>query len=276
MWASLISGFLWTSVGLAQEPAAPAEPAPAEPAPSAPAEVSPPTTPEPAVDITAVSADELIIWGERYEAARDRLDHDLRAYGYKRGRTRDGWTTYRRTGPDNWKPKVKVNEDGLMVFRYTNVAFSPPVARGQPQESVAHTPGAADRGDLTVQFPMRFPSHKLQNQEKGRVVAQLTPNLQAIQAATAAKGEAVLLAQLPSLLDEIWKEGKDARSGATYADPTSRQAALIELYATRADTRAGLAARDAIEDYLQEEVVPTHPLPQPLQERADQLGIQLR
>lgn len=248
--AGLLVGLLGARGGWAQEAAPDEAPAPAEEA--APDEA---TAPERAPE--ELAAAEIIVWGERQAAARDQLDMSLRRYGYKRVRSRDGWTTYRRTGRQNWKPKVKVNQDGLLVFRDNFMVVNSPFVLEQPANNDPLGGNGAslpERGGLFLMLPMRFPSRRLQGQEKARVLEAIAPELNALTDASAAVAEADLLAALSGRLDALWREGKDPRTGAILATPAERRAALLVLWESRTDNSAGLAAREIIADFLEEVV----------------------
>lgn len=266
---------------LAQEPAGapPAEVAPAPPPPAEAAEAEPA---DDELDPAQIASEEIVVWGERVARARAQLDQDLRAYGYRLRRTRDGTAIYGRTGQDRWKPKVLVGSDGVVIFRDPRVVLLPPVVIGEGSQTSVTAPGEVnspsgqpDRGDISLAFPLKFPSKRIQTQEKGRVIEAIGGDLLEYGRALAGEGEARLLSELPSALDRLWEQGVD-RDGRQHADVAARRGALLDLYATRADTPAGRAARGLIEDFVVE-VVQSSPTPLTAEEaaRARALGMAL-
>ncbi len=259
--------------GASDDPAAVAAPAPA-----APVEPASP----PAVDAETVANEEILVWGERVGHARAQLEHDLLLYGYRLRTTRDGTKVYGRTGRDRWKPKVLILESGALMFRDPFIVVEPIAVRVEASETSTSAPGMVsnasgqpDRGSISIGFPIRIPKQKLQDQEKARVMEVIAPDLRELNAALAGEGEAKLLSELPSRLDRLWAEGV-GWEGKSYPDAAARKAALLELYATRADTRAGQAARSMIVDFLTE-VVQSSPTPLTESElaRARELGVPL-
>lgn len=254
----------------------------AELPPPVPEVAAPPASAEEVVDPSLVAGEEILVWGERVSRARAKLDQDLRTYGYRLRRTRDGTAIYGRRGQDNWKPKVLVSQSGVVMFKDPFIVVSSPVARGAASETSESAPGLVnspsgqpDRGSISIGFPIRIPKQKLQDQEKGRVMEVIGPDIQELNAALAGEGEAKLLTELPARLDRLWEEGT-GWEGMSYADAAARRAALLELYATRADTRAGRAARQMIQDFVVE-VVQSSPTPLTDEERAraQSLGMSL-
>jgi len=213
-----------------------------------------------------VANEEIVVWGERVQHARGELDHSLIAYGYHQKRIRNGTTVYGRSGRDRWKPKLLVNDDGVVMFRNPRILVQSPVLVGQPPLSSEEAPGLGDsasgqpdRGNISLGFPIVVPRKRIQNQEQGRVMDAVGDELHAWREALDGQGEAVLLQHLPDTLDRVWQQGV-APDGRTLPDAAARRQALIELWATRADTRAGMAARGVIQDYLNE-VVQSSPTP---------------
>lgn len=273
----MLSGLLLMTLGLARAD----DPVVAQP--PAPAAQTAPTAPDaqpPAADPGVVPNEEITVWGERVKHARGELDHSLRAYGYHQKRVRNGFTVYGRSGKDRWKPKLLVNDDGVVMFRNPRILVQSPVLVGQPSLTSEMAPGFADsasgqpdRGSLSFGFPVVVPRKRIQNQEQGRVMDAIGDDLHAWRQALDGQGEATLLQHLPETLDAIWQKGLDP-DGRDLPDAAARRAALIDLWASRADTPAGVAARGMIADYLTE-VVQSSPTPLSEAElaRARELGI---
>lgn len=271
----MVSGMLWLLLGLARAD----EPEVAQPeTPAAPAPAAQPPAAEPGV----VANEEIIVWGERVQHARGELDHSLRAYGYHEKRVRNGTTVYGRSGRDRWKPKLLVSDDGVVMFRNPRVLVQSPVLVGTPSLTSQVAPGLADsasgkpdRGDISVGFPVVVPRKRIQIQEQGRVMDVIGDDLHAWREALDGQGEASLLQHLPDTLDAIWLRGLSPDGGAL-PDAAARRGALLDLWATRADTRAGTAARSMIQDYLTE-VVQSSPTPLTEAElaHAREIGLQI-
>lgn len=200
----------------------------------------------------------VLVMGDRVAVSRARLEQSLRRMGYTRVRQRGDEMVFLRTGKDRWKPRVVLHDEGTLEFREPRVVVLPPVAAG---ESYASSTGIADtlqtgpdRGDVSLQFPLIFPSKRKQEPIKTRVLETVGPDLSRWQAAIADAGLEQRLAELPTELELLWRDGDDPRSDVVHADAAARKAALLDLWATRSETEAGLAARQAIERFLREVV----------------------
>lgn len=214
---------------------------------------------EAAETTVAESGETILVMGDRVAVARAQLEQSLRRLGYTKVRRRDGETVLAPTGKYRWKSKIVLHDDGLLEFRDPRVVVLSPVAAGNvyPRDEAGiseTTQTSPDRGDVSLQFPIMFPSARLQTQVKTRVLDTVRPDYDRWQGALADVGLEQSLTELPARLDALWREGKDPRNTTLHADVAARKAALIDLWATRTETDAGRAAREAIAQYLREVV----------------------
>ena len=230
--------------------------------------------PDPPERPDAVSHEEIVVWGDRLERAREAVEQQLSDLGYRSTRDKDGRTLWRPVGLENrWKPRVWMDDDGWFTLEtpaatfggvQANMAQAPP---GPPSispafDSVPSAPG--------VQATWRTSTRGQRFAAEARLVRQLAAVVEELRSAQGDRGLFVRLEGLPDELDRLWHDG-DGPDGARYETVRERQSALLALWASRTRTRAGETVRRAIADYLLGEVEPEAPLPPDVVRAAERL-----
>ena len=215
--------------------------------------------PAPAAADDNESGETILVMGDRVAVARAQLDQDLKRLGLTRVRRRSDSTLYAWRGSYRWKPKVEIHDDGLLEFHAPRVVFLPPGLAGeaavQPISGVNDPATTAPaRGDVSLGFPIMFPSKRMQTRVKGEVLDVIAPDMTRLTDALADVALDQNINGIGARLDALWRTGVNPRGGPVIADQAGRRAALLDLWATRTDSEAGRAMRVAIGDYLDEVV----------------------
>lgn len=228
-----------------------ADPAPdaADPAAAADSPAETPDGPEPPG--TEEAGETIIVYGER-DIARKRaiLERDLRRLGYK-AHDKDGYTVYRPESP--WEPSVVLYDQGFMILKRSPVRFEPPVKGSSNLRYLwcipPFTPLCVRPGGQLVS------KRKLQG-SKTRLFDQIKPDAEAWQKAIVAQGTHERLdEELPRMLVDTWDSGAPIEEGGPeLPSPEARRAAILNLWATRADTPEGASARSVIADFIRYEI----------------------
>lgn len=228
-----------------------------EPAPETPAEVdAPPDTEEPPTGEQA--GEVVIIYGEQ-EVLRLRaeLDQVIRDGGYREGKRRGDKTTYRPETP--WKPSIVIQEEGLVTLERSPVRFMAPGRRENPLNYLwclpPFTPMCVRIGGQVVSTP------KL-DAAKGRVMEQVHDPSEAWRQSIANQATwARVNQEVPARIEATWATGSPVEPGGpSLATPRERRVALLEFWASRADTPEGAMVAQVVADFL-ELVVQTSPDP---------------
>ncbi|MCK6520871.1 hypothetical protein L6R49_05445 [Myxococcota bacterium] len=199
---------------------------------------------------------ELLILGERQaEQARAEVEARLEAAGYEDGVRRGDKVVYKH--PVHWKPRVVVYDEGFMVLRRqpprvrapelgNSPANDRPVVKWWPCLIIPTL--CVQAGGLVVS-PARFERQK-------ELVVQATEEPMRVWA-DAISDESLadrLSGEIPALLQSIWYDGIDPRTGQALPTFDARRAALLEFWMSRADNRYGDAVREAVELFMAYEV----------------------
>lgn len=200
------------------------------------------------VTAPAEPTEEMIVVGQR-EVARKRaaIERDLQEMGYK-PIDRGDYTVYRPASV--WHPSVLVYDDGFVVIKRTPPRFEPPIAGSSNMRYLACLPPFTP---MCVRLGGWMVSDKKLTAQKARVANALDPEVDAWQAAIVRYASAVRVGQeVPNLLTASWEEGAPLEAGGpTLPDPADRRAAILEFWATRADTPEGAAVRQVTGDFIQ-------------------------
>lgn len=231
--------------------------------------------PDPPERPRALKQNEIIVWGERLESAHEAVAQKLHSMGYQNKRRGDGFSVWRPEGKENrWKPTVTVYDDGWFTVKSGLAAYQglgvqqvagTPAHGGSPAPSFDRAPGAPA---LSVGFA--FATKRQKKAAEARVARQIHPYIMQIAEARADGKLLESLEELPNELDSVWYRGETVQGDAL---PTiiSRQRFILDLWASRTRTRAGETIREAIADYLINEVHPESPLPSRFVRQAEQI-----
>lgn len=202
---------------------------------------------------------EIVVYGRRLEAARERVDERMIDLGYTPTRTRDGRTVWKNRNPgERWKPRVIIDDDGWYELRTPVVSgLGPRVKAGEVRRDDNTSFQAMDRTVPVVAPGVggSFAGRRLRKQAEARVARQVDDVVRDLAEAQQEVGFAAVVANLPARLDRLWYDGLD-REGRTVDSRRERVAALLEWWATRTRTREGETIRRMIGDYLRHEVGP--------------------
>lgn len=205
---------------------------------------------------------EIVVVGESaIRAARAELVRDFEGAGW-RARERGADVVFRPPKP--WMGRARLGREGTLVFG------RPVVAAGSTR--VPETTYATDleRNDVTgMRAETGFwllPSTRLLERARAEALVAVGPSLQAYRDTYAGSRFDEGLQKLPARLDALWSEGAALGDGPPLATPGDRRAAVLELWATRADTPEGEAVRRAVEAWLGA-VVQASPHPVTAEER---------
>lgn len=219
--------------------------------------------PEPP-DVRPVRRNEIIVWGERLQAAEEATAQKLDTMGYEPTRRGDGYTVWAPSDrADRWKPRITIYDDGWYTLKTSLISGGTPQivgAPGMPAHGGSNAP-SFDRAPATpgAGLGFAFSTRRQRKAAEARVARQIDPFVRAIREA---RSDGELLARLDSLpgeLDEIWYGGRSP-DGRFLPTVEERKRVLLNLWASRASTREGETVRQAVADYLIGEVDPESPL----------------
>jgi hypothetical protein len=195
----------------------------------------------------------IIVEDNRVARARRELEKAILDLGYTIKREEDGRVVYR---PDvAWHPTIVVDKDGFVILRRSPVRFS--------------TPSTLDPGTRALMWGLcpimwhlcvhpggQVVSKAKLDGKKGAANSATNPQRIAWDEALHDRGHARRMAELPEALDHLWSEGVqiDAPGAPPLATPPERKAALVEFWATRADTPEGDEVKALVRDFLLYEV----------------------
>lgn len=216
---------------------------------------------------------EIVVWGERLQAAEQALAEKFDVMGYHQHRRGEGYTVWAPADPaDRWRPKVTVYDDGWYTVKMGTVSGGTPgvvPVQGVPAHGHRTAP-SFDRAPAApaVGLGFAFSSRRQRMAAEARVARQIHGFVGAIRDA---RSDGELLARLDAMvteLDEIWYGGRGP-DGRRLASLEERKRAMLALWSTRTETSAGETVRAAIADYLLGQVDPESALPGPLVAEAE-------
>ncbi len=192
-------------------------------------------------------SEEIIVFGRR-EIARRRaeLDRDLRKMGYK-AKDREGVTVYR---PESaWKPSVFVYDDGYVILRRSPPRFESYV---EGQSNLRYLACIPPFTLMCIKLGGVLVSERKLTPQKMEVVDAIQPRLKAWQGAISRDVMSTRLGQeIPSMLVATWERGEPTEPGEpALPTPEQRRVAILEFWATRADTPEGAAVRAVVSDFV--------------------------
>jgi len=221
---------------------------------------------------------EVTVYGaDAIREARKKLEKAIEAQGWRSVGSRDGSLLFRGAAP--WMGKAVLDREGYITFTTPAVVFRGAQAQGP---GVANQ-GANDQGALAQESPggdyqgtsrdpgsgagvgasfTLFPSKKKTRPAQDSLLTAVQPQLDAYRKAIQATAFQQQLSDLPDHLDALWQKG-------TPFDPSvppletfaQRRAAVLDYWATRADTPEGRDVCRRVETWLEEEVMSSeHPV----------------
>lgn len=205
------------------------------------------------------TSEEIVVWGDAVDQARDALISDLQDLGYTRIKRRGDVLQLKHADP--WKGKVWLHDDGWMATSRQGVRIeAAPLGKHKANSAMAWlscvgTPTRCIRvGGMVVS------SAKFRAQER-RTVHALHPNVTEWGDRIADRRVDATLDDLPDRMQALWDTGAPLRGTEPVEGYRARRAALLEFWDTRTENAWGQRVRRAVEGFLIGEVQHSeHPL----------------
>lgn len=209
-----------------------------------------PATPEAPAEAPAAaeSADVVLVVSERMVAERKAAVIDgMKGLGWKPRDLARGVVKFR--APKVWMGNARLYPSGDMDFGFAAVTPVPPAAASLPYDASAatKTPPLAPNLAARVASPSRKKVHGAQIETMETVEPLVLSYRQAIYA----RAHTERMQELPGELSAIWEDRVPGHAMPTYAE---RRAAIVELWATRADTPEGADVMRGIEAFVRAEI----------------------
>jgi hypothetical protein len=195
----------------------------------------------------------ITVYDMRIAERRQAIVKELRSLGYTQVKRKDGRAVFRSNVA--WHPDVLLYDDGFMIMRRTPPRFEPPDAPGiwgGPLPCLLILPCTHIGGVLVSRA-------KLEPQ-KSEVAIATHDEVEAWRSAIVDDAMRERLSVgIPEMLDAIWLGGTGP-DGESLPTPEDRRKALLDFWATRADTPEGDEAQEITAAYI-EQVVETSDTP---------------
>lgn len=227
-----------------------------EPA-DAPAQEQPPPLPD-EEQPPAQAGEVIVIYGEReVQRLRGELDGIIEDGGYKEGRRRGDETIYRPEIP--WKPTIVVHEEGMVELKRSPVRWMAP---GRPDNPLNQLWCLPPFTPMCVRIGGQIVATAKLDAAKGRVMDSIHDPSEDWRQAIANQATWTRVNQeVPARLEAAWTRGEPLEPGGpALPSPVQRRAAMLDLWATRADGPEGHMVAQVVADYL-EHVVQASPDP---------------
>lgn len=212
---------------------------------SDPARADEPTAP-------TTPGEEVIVYGQaEIRKRRQELDQRLRNMGYKAVKQEDGKTVYR---PEVvYYPSVIIDEDGYAILKRSPVRFIPP---GKGDSKLRYLWCLPPFTVMCIRPGGRIIAPRKLTPLKTKVSEAIDPQLDAwVDALAASAMHERLVREIPQTLDATWTTGSPLEPGGEpLPTPEARRDAIVELWASRAQTPEGDAARDVISWFVLYEI----------------------
>jgi hypothetical protein len=199
------------------------------------------------------SGETIIVEDTRVARTRKELENAILDLGYHLKREKDGRVVYR---PEvAWHPTIVVDADGFVVLQRSPVKFAVPETLSPGMRALAW--GLCPlKWDVCLHAGGQIVSKAKLDARKGAADAATNPQRIAWNEALHDQGQAARLASLPAAMDQLWAQGVriDQPGAPPLPTPPERKAALVDFWATRADTPEGEEVRALVRDFLVYEV----------------------
>jgi hypothetical protein len=225
---------------------------------------------------------EVYVWGEdamreAQEALISKMDH----LGWRqKRRANNGDLIFR--GPQSWTGAARITPEGLISFSRPVVVYSSfALADASPSAEEGKVPGEPSGGaspGLSRDRPApvlspRFyilPSRRKLAAVHGTVLTGIQPEMTHYRAVLQETAFQETLYELPGRLDALWEGGAPLEGAQTLETPETRRGAVLDYWATRADTSHGQQVCQAVELWLSRTVQTSeHPVTAMEQEAAN-------
>lgn len=198
---------------------------------------------------------EINVYGERaIRQAREALLAQFADLGWRSRDRGDGSITL--IGPSPWMGRAHLTRDGSIDFSRPAVAFQS--AQLQEQTAVTKAPEFQSLSrDLPEQRPLPqlslgVPEKRKVKAAQARVLAEVQPSLLKYRDVIAGTQLQLDLQSLAEQLDALWADGTPLLGDeALPPNPGTRRRAILAYWATRTDSREGLAFSRAVEAWVE-------------------------
>lgn len=201
-----------------------ADPVIADPAEAASAEVS-----------DEVSEEVIVIGEQQVRAARDEVVRTLEAEGWGSRRKRDGRVVFR--GPEPWMGRALLSPGGDLEFVIPAMAW-----QGLDPQEDGYSTSADDHGYRTPTATGSFqiaPEAKKVRAVHDHIRALSAPQVRRYQDLVRQRAFSRKLMGLPDQLDALWSRGVPLAGVDKIEGAGARRAAVLDYWATRAETAEG-------------------------------------
>jgi hypothetical protein len=192
---------------------------------------------------------EIVVWGESViRAKRKDVVRAFEAEGWTVRERRDGWFVF--VPPAAWIGRARLSREGSLVLGKPIVAIA-----GVTTPPVEYSPEATlERTDQAAVVPAAsfwiLPSRRRIAAAHQKILEAVDPSLDAYLATIWATRFNEAIDALPGRLDRLWNEGLAFDGQTTLATKAERRAAVLDFWATRADTPEGEQTREAVAAWL--------------------------
>lgn len=191
----------------------------------------------------------IVIYGEReVQRLRGELDGIIEDGGYKEGRRRGDETIYRPQIP--WKPTIVVHEEGLVELKRSPVRWMAP---GRPDNPLNQLWCLPPFTPMCVRIGGQIVATAKLDAAKGRVMDTIHDPAEDWRMAIANQATWTRVNQeVPERLEAAWTRGEPLEPGGpALPSPAQRRAAMLELWASRADSPEGEMVAQVVADFLE-------------------------
>jgi hypothetical protein len=196
---------------------------------------------------------EIIVFGElELHRRRLQLETDLRQLGYRPEIRKEGKSIYR---PEtHWKPSYIVHDSGHVELRRTPPRFEPWI-EGRKDNKWRYISCIPPFTPMCIRASGWVVSKRRLQHSKTELVERTYPSVLSWQEAVAELAtEQRLSEDIPDILSGIWEEGRHWQSEDRLETPEERRNTLSKFLSTRNCTPEGLAAKEVVLLFIEEEV----------------------
>lgn len=207
---------------------------------------------DPAVDETPppAPAEEITVWGDAVDRAKDAVVHEITELGYTKVRKRDERTVF--LAEDGWKGKVVFWDDGRIATRRRGLSGKEmpviPGTRIRPYPLCLIQPTACISAGSWYVTPAKW------RQNEDAVARATSDELVTLGDRIADASLADAMATLPDRLERLWGDGIPLDGPQPLPTFPARRAALLAYWDTRTETDWGQQVRDAVAAFVRAEV----------------------
>lgn len=195
-------------------------------------------------------AEEITVWGDAVDEARDAVVAEITGLGYTKVRKRDDRTVY--LAEQGWKGKVVFWDDGRVATRRRGLSGKKMAPIGgtriRPYPLCLIMPTACIQAGSWYVSPARW------RQNEDAVARATADELVTLGDRIADASLADALATLPDRLETLWRDGTPLDGDAILPTFRERRAVLLAYWDGRTETAWGVQVREAVAAFVRAEV----------------------